>query len=34
MDTLSDFEKMTGRDKRWRGKNGDADYDLENPLAA
>ena len=22
------------RDKRWRGKNGDADYDLENPLAA
>ena len=34
MGTLSDFEKMTGRDKRWRGKNGDADYDLENPLAA
>jgi catalase-peroxidase len=22
------------RDKRWRGKNGEADYDLENPLAA
>ena len=25
---------MVTRDKRWRGKNGDADYDLENPLAA
>jgi len=22
------------RDKRWRGQNADADYDLENPLAA
>jgi catalase-peroxidase len=25
---------MVMRDKRWRGHNGDADYDLENPLAA
>ena len=28
------FDSMVTRDKRWRGKNGDADYDLENPLAA
>ena len=28
------FDSMVMRDKRWRGKNGDADYDLENPLAA
>ncbi|TGE25183.1 catalase/peroxidase HPI [Hymenobacter aquaticus] len=27
-------DKMVNRDKRWRGRNGDADYDLENPLAA
>jgi catalase-peroxidase len=27
-------DKMVNRDKRWRGQNGDADYDLENPLAA
>ena len=27
-------DSMVMRDKRWRGKNGDADYDLENPLAA
>jgi len=27
-------DSMVTRDKRWRGKNGDADYDLENPLAA
>jgi catalase-peroxidase len=27
-------DEMVNRDKRWRGKNGDADYDLENPLAA
>ncbi len=27
-------DSMVNRDKRWRGKNGDADYDLENPLAA
>jgi catalase-peroxidase len=26
--------EMVTRDKRWRGQNGDADYDLENPLAA
>ncbi len=28
------YDGMVMRDKRWRGKNGDADYDLENPLAA
>ncbi len=28
------FDSMVTRDKRWRGKNGEADYDLENPLAA
>jgi len=27
-------DSMVTRDKRWRGTNGDADYDLENPLAA
>ncbi|WP_426491685.1 catalase/peroxidase HPI [Hymenobacter sp. 102] len=27
-------DKMVNRDKRWRGQNGDANYDLENPLAA
>jgi catalase-peroxidase len=27
-------DSMVTRDKRWRGKNGDEDYDLENPLAA
>jgi catalase-peroxidase len=27
-------DSMVTRDKRWRGKNGDADYDMENPLAA
>ena len=27
-------DAMVSRDKRWRGQNGDADYDLENPLAA
>ncbi|SDY67749.1 catalase/peroxidase HPI [Hymenobacter psychrophilus] len=27
-------DSMVNRDKRWRGQNGDADYDLENPLAA
>ena len=31
---ISSFDSMVTRDKRWRGKNGDADYDLENPLAA
>ncbi|GJD36062.1 catalase/peroxidase HPI [Methylobacterium aerolatum] len=34
MGTVSSFDDMVNRDKRWRGKNGDADYDLENPLAA
>ncbi|NVO85370.1 catalase/peroxidase HPI [Hymenobacter terrestris] len=27
-------DSMVSRDKRWRGQNGDPDYDLENPLAA
>ncbi|KQU55652.1 hydroperoxidase [Sphingomonas sp. Leaf339] len=27
-------DSMVNRDKRWRGQNGDADYALENPLAA
>jgi catalase-peroxidase len=31
---VKSFDSMVMRDKRWRGKNGDADYDLENPLAA
>ncbi len=31
---VSSFDSMVTRDKRWRGKNGDVDYDLENPLAA
>ncbi|TPG72350.1 catalase/peroxidase HPI [Hymenobacter nivis] len=32
--TADSFDSMVSRDKRWRGQNGDADYDLENPLAA
>ena len=32
--SISSFDSMVTRDKRWRGKNGDADYDLENPLGA
>src|ERR1019366_3641019 len=31
---VSSFDSMVTRDKRWRGKNGDADYALENPLGA
>ncbi|WP_170867481.1 MULTISPECIES: catalase/peroxidase HPI [unclassified Methylobacterium] len=31
---VKSFDSMVTRDKRWRGQNGDADYDLENPLAA
>ena len=31
---VSSFDSMVTRDKRWRGRNGDADYDLENPLGA
>nr|WP_137827353.1 catalase/peroxidase HPI [Methylobacterium sp. L1A1] len=31
---VASFDDMVNRDKRWRGKNGDPDYDLENPLAA
>ncbi|GAC1373355.1 MAG: hypothetical protein NVSMB30_15220 [Hymenobacter sp.] len=27
-------DAMVTRDQRWRGRNGAADYDLENPLAA
>ncbi|AWN34728.1 catalase/peroxidase HPI [Methylobacterium radiodurans] len=34
MGTVSSFDDMVNRDKRWRGKNGEAEYDLENPLAA
>ncbi|TXN66390.1 catalase/peroxidase HPI [Methylobacterium sp. WL18] len=34
MGAVSSFDEMVNRDQRWRGKNGDADYDLENPLAA
>ena len=31
---VSSFDDMVRRDKRWQGQNGDANYDLENPLAA
>lgn len=31
---VKSFDGMVTRDKRWRGKNGDPDYDLQNPLAA
>ncbi|TGE00826.1 catalase/peroxidase HPI [Methylobacterium nonmethylotrophicum] len=31
---VTSFDEMVNRDKRWRGKNGDPDYDLEQPLAA
>ena len=31
---VTSFDDMVKRDKRWQGQNGDADYDLENPLAA
>ncbi|WP_203311075.1 catalase/peroxidase HPI [Sphingomonas beigongshangi] len=34
MTTVSSFDEMVNRDERWRGRNGDADYDLEQPLAA
>ncbi|MBW6523984.1 catalase/peroxidase HPI [Sphingomonas sp. RHCKR47] len=34
MSTVESFDKMTDRSERWRGENGDADYDLEQPLAA
>ena len=34
IENVKSFDSMVMRDKRWRGKNGDADYDLENPLAA
>ena len=30
---IESYDDMVMRDKRWRGQNGDADYDLENPLA-
>ncbi len=33
-ENIASFDSMVTRDKRWRGQNGDADYDLENPLAA
>jgi catalase-peroxidase len=31
---VDSFDSMVNRDQRWRGKNGDPNYDLENPLAA
>ena len=31
---VTSFDSMVMRDERWRGRNGDADYDLENPLGA
>ncbi len=31
---VESFDSMVTRDKRWRGRNGEAEYDLENPLAA
>ncbi len=34
MTTVDSFDAMTDRSKRWRGENGDAAYDLEQPLAA
>ena len=34
MTKVDSFDEMVNRDKRWRGQNGDADYDLEQPLAA
>ncbi|APX64901.1 hydroperoxidase [Sphingomonas sp. LK11] len=34
MTQVDSFDEMVNRDKRWRGQNGDADYDLEQPLAA
>ncbi|WP_230481582.1 catalase/peroxidase HPI [Sphingomonas sp. Leaf21] len=34
MTKVGSFDEMVNRDKRWRGQNGDADYDLEQPLAA
>ena len=34
MTKVDSFDEMVNRDQRWRGRNGDADYDLEQPLAA
>ena len=34
LQTADSPDEMVTRNKRWRGQNGDADYDLENPLAA
>jgi catalase-peroxidase len=31
---VSSSDSMVMRDKRWRGRNGDPGYDLENPLGA
>ncbi|MGT2426087.1 catalase/peroxidase HPI [Amnibacterium kyonggiense] len=28
------YDDMVQRDRRWHGRNGDADYDLQSPLAA
>jgi len=31
---IKSYDEMVNRDKRWQGRNGDDNYDLENPLAA
>jgi catalase-peroxidase len=31
---VASFDSMVTRNKRWRGENGNSNYDLENPLAA
>jgi catalase-peroxidase len=31
---VQSYDGMVQRDKRWHGTNGDADYDLQSPLAA
>ena len=31
---VASYDSMVTRDERWRGQNGDADYDLQNPLGA
>ena len=33
-ENVKSFDSMVSRDLRWRGKNGEAGYDLENPLGA
>ncbi len=31
---VTSMDEMVSRDERWHGQNGDADYDLQSPLAA